>query len=141
MYDRSTLIDVEEFKDRVALLNTLNDDKSLRVLFNTRSIKSNFDSIKSFLGCVNTILEPYSLKICSILKDTRKGKERIRITKYGLKNITGRENIDELLQYRINKGFVINSDIRIFTNNNVYKDLIKIKAMAPDDEDETVYKI
>ena len=53
----------------------------------------------------------------------------------------GRENIDELLQYRINKGFSINTDIRHFTNNNYYAELIKVKEMVVDDEDETVYKI
>jgi len=60
---------------------------------------------------------------------------------YKLDYVLGRENIDELLQYGINKGFSINKDIRVFTNNNYYAELIKVKEMVVDDEDETVYKI
>ena len=60
---------------------------------------------------------------------------------YKLSHVKGRENIDELLQYRINKGFSINTDIRLFSNNNYYTELIKVKEMVVDDEDETVYKI
>jgi hypothetical protein len=137
MYDRTTKINADEFKNRISLLDDFNDDKAMRILFKTRSIKNKFDSLKGFLGCVNSILEPYSLKINSY--DTRKGKERLNM--YKLSHVKGRENIDELLQYRINKGFSINTDIRHFTNNNYYTELIKVKEMVVDDEDETVYKI
>jgi hypothetical protein len=137
MYDRTTKINPDEFKDRIKVLDIFNDDKAMRVLFKTRSIKSSFDSVKGFLGCVNSILEPYSIKISS--KETRKGKDRLNL--YALDHTTGRENIDELLEFRINKGFDINTDIRQFTNNNMYKELIKVKPMVVDDEDETVYRI
>jgi len=156
MYDRTTKINSDEFKNRISLLDVFDDDgsecnskplfpakagkdKAMRILFKTRSIKNKFDSLKSFLGCVNSILEPYSLKINSY--DTRKGKERLNM--YKLSHVKGRENIDELLQYRINKGFSINTDIRHFTNNNYYAELIKIKEieMVADGEDETIYKI
>ena len=119
------------------MLDDFNDDKAMRILFKNRSIKNKFDSLKSFLGCINSILQTYSLKINSY--DTRKGKERLNM--YKLSHVKGRENIDELLQYRINKGFSINTDIRHFTNNNYYTELIKVKEMVVDDEDETVYKI
>ena len=118
-------------------IEVFNDDKAMRILFKNRSIKNKFDSLKSFLGCANSILQTYSLKISSF--KTKTGKERLNM--YKLLHVKGRENIDELLQYRINKGFSINTDIRHFTNNNYYTELIKVKEMVVDDEDETVYKI
>jgi hypothetical protein len=86
---------------------------------------------------MNSILEPYSLKISS----NRKKNNQIVTQVYKLDYVLGRENIDELLQYRINNGFSINTDIRHFINNNYYAELIKVKEMVVDDEDETVYKI
>jgi hypothetical protein len=137
MYDRNTKINADEFKNRISLLDDFNDDKAMRILFKNRSIKNKFDSLKGFLGCMNSILEPYSLKISS----NRKKNNQIVTQVYKLDYVKGRENIDELLQYRINKGFSINTDIRHFINNNYYAELIKGKEMVVDDEDETVYKI
>ena len=137
MYDRTTKINSDEFKNRISLLDVFNDDKAMRILFKNRSIKNKFDSLKSFLGCLNAILEPYSSKISSY--DTRKGKERLNM--YKLSHVKGRENIDELLQYRINKGFSINTDIGHISNNNYYAELVKLKEMVVDDEGETIHKI
>ena len=137
IHDRTTKINSDEFKNRISLLDDFNDDKAMRILFKTRSIKNKFDSLKGFLGCVNSILEQYSLKISS----NRKKVNQIETQVYKLDYVLGRENIDELLQYRINKGFSINTDIRLFNNNNYYAELIKVKEMVVDDEDETVYKI
>ena len=123
MYDRNTKINADEFKNRISLLDDFNDDKAMRILFKNRSIKNKFDSLKSFLGCINSILQTYSLKISN--SRTKTGKDRINV--YTLIHVKGRENIDELLQYRINKGFSINTDIRRFTNNTYYAELIKVK--------------
>ena len=74
MYDRTTKINPDEFKDRIKLLEIFNDDKAMRVLFKTRSIKSSFYSLKGFLGFINSILEPYSIKISSYRKKIDKKK-------------------------------------------------------------------
>jgi len=137
MYDRTTKLSSDEFKQRISLLDVFDDDKAMRILFKIRSIKNKFDSLKSFLGCVNSILQPYSLKINS----NRKKINQIETQVYKLDYVLGRENIDELLQYRINKGFSINTDIRHFTNNNYYAELIKIKEMDVDSDDDTKYKM
>tara|TARA_R110000868_G_scaffold163412_6_gene395633 strand:+ start:126 stop:3101 length:2976 start_codon:yes stop_codon:yes gene_type:complete len=137
MYDRSTKINSDEFKDRIKLLKLFTDDKAMRVLFKTKSIKSSFDSIKGFLGCINTIMLPYSIKISS----KRKKLNQKEIYIYQLENITGRDHIDELLQFRINKGYDIETDIRQITINNIYKELIKVKPIVINSEDETIYKI
>ena len=135
MYDRETKIKSDEFLSRIELLDVFKDDKASRILFNCRSIKSKFDSIKSFLGCVNSILEPYSLKIQS----HRYEENKIRLHNYTLINSKGREHIDELLQYRINNGFDIECSIRKYSPTTYYKDLIKIKpVMVVDDDDEKV---
>jgi hypothetical protein len=137
MYDRKTTLNNDEFTSRISQLETFKDDKGLRILFNCRSIQNNFDSIKSFMGCCNSMLQPYSIKIKSIRKKVD-GKEQYD---YGLSYIKGREYIDELLQYRINKGLKIKCDIRSFTPTDYYKDLIKVKPITDDndDEDEKVY--
>ena len=58
---------------------------------------------------------------------------------YILINSKGREYIDELLQYKINKGNHIEHSIRNYTPTTYYKDLIKIKPlMVIDDEDEKI---
>jgi hypothetical protein len=74
------------------LLDVFNDDKAMRILFKTRSIKNKFDSLKALLGCVNSILEQYSLKISS----NRKKNNQIETQVYKLDYVLGRENIDEL---------------------------------------------
>jgi hypothetical protein len=57
-------------------IDVFNDDKAMRILFKTRSIKNKFDTLKSFLGCVNSILEPYSLKIRATVKKIIKLKHK-----------------------------------------------------------------
>ena len=135
MYDRKTKIETNELISRIEQLNIFNDDKALRILFNCRSIKNKFDSIKSFLGCVNSILETYSLKIQS----NRYKENQKELYNYMLINSKGREHIDELLQYKINNGLVIERNIRKYIPTIYYKDLIKIKSLViEDDEDEKV---
>lgn len=135
MYDRQTKINSNEFISRIEQLEIFNDESDMKLLFKSRSIKKNFDSIKSFLGCVNSILETYSLKIQS--KEYKENQKRFY--NYMLINSKGREHIDELLQYRINNGLIIDASIRKYTPTTYYKDLIKIKPlMVIDDEDEKV---
>jgi hypothetical protein len=130
MYDRKTELKQNEFLSRISSLDCFNDDKGLRILFNCRSIQKNFDSIKSFLGCVNSMLTPYSLKIQSKQK-----KEDNKATYcYTLDKIKERIYIDELLQYKINKGYKINTDIRVYTPTEYYKDLVKVEKEIDDDE-------
>lgn len=135
MYDRQTRIKSDELLSRIEKLDVFNDDKASRILFNCRSIKNKFDSIKSFLGCANSILEQYSLKIQS-----QRYKENSKeFYCYELINSKGREHIDELLQYRIDNGFNIECCIRKYSPTTHYKDLIKIKPpMVIDDDDEKV---
>jgi hypothetical protein len=135
LYDRETFQNKDEFLSRIEHLDNFKDDKSLRILFNCRSIKSNFDSIKSFLGCMNSMLEPYSIKIQS----NRKKENQKEVYYYSLNYISGREYIEELLQYRINKGLKVLGN-RQYTPTEHYKELIKIKPLVEEvDEDETVY--
>jgi hypothetical protein len=133
MYDRQTKIKADELLSRIELLDVFKDDKASRILFNCRSITNKFDSIKSFLGCVNSILEHYSLKIQS----NRYKESNKMLYNYSLINSKGREYIDELLQYRINNGFDIECSIRKYSPTTYYKELIKIKTlMVVDDDDE-----
>ena len=90
LYDRKTFQNKDEFLSRIEHLDNFKDDKSLRILFNCRSIKSNFDSIKSFLGCMNSMLEPYSIKIQS----NRKKENQKEVYYYSLNYIKGREYIE-----------------------------------------------
>lgn len=126
MYDRNTSISATELFDRMKVMETdseiFKNDKASRILFNCRSIFKSFESSKAFLGCVNSILEPYSLKVQSKQKEC-KGK---KFYVYLLSNIKGREHIDELLQYRINKGNELHdsTQIRKFITTHYYKDLM-----------------
>lgn len=130
MYDRKTILNKDEFLSRIENLESFNDDKGLRILFNCRSIQKNFDSIKSFLGCVNSMLLPYSLKVQS----NRKKEDNKETYNYSLDKIKERIYIDELLQYKINKGYKINTDIRVYTPTEYYKDLVKEVKEIDNDE-------
>jgi hypothetical protein len=129
MYDRETTIKAEELNDKlndiVEKNKIFSDDKASRVLFNSRSISKQYNSIKGFLGCVNTLLETYSLIILSIQGTTKINGKRSYV--YSLQNTKGREFIDELLQYRINNGLNMhdNNNIRNYEPTTNYDNLIK----------------
>ena len=121
--------------------NIFSKDKASRILFNSRSIFNEYDSIKGFLGCVNTMLEPYSLFIGS-----KKGNKKIngkRLYEYSLANVSGREFIDELLQYRINKGLILRDArcIRHYNMTDKYASLLKEEHHIEfiDDDDEVIH--
>jgi len=127
MYDRETIIKKDEFLSRIQKLDSFNDDKGLRILFNCRSIQKNFDSIKSFLGCVNSMLLHYSLKVQS----NRKKEDNKETYNYTLDKIKERIYIDELLQYRINKGLTIKCSIRNYKQIEYSEDKEKQHVVGP----------
>ena len=84
--------------------------KLANILFN--SSKVNIKTNKQFLGFVNTVLENYKLKIQS--KEIRVKKEDIekvgktKDTAYSLEWLKGYDTINELIQYKIDKGYKLN---------------------------------
>lgn len=68
---------------------------------------------------MNSMLEPYSIKIQS----NRKKENQKEVYYYSLNYIKGREYIEELLQYRINKGLKVIGN-RDYKPTEHYKELI-----------------
>lgn len=102
--------------------------KLANILFN--SSKVNIKTNKQFLGFVNTVLENYKLKIQS--KEVRVKKEDIekvgktKDTAYSLEWLKGYETINELIQYKIDKGYKLNdtNNLRPKPTTEQYKYLV-----------------
>ena len=102
--------------------------KLATILFN--SSKVNIKTNKQFLGFVNTVLENYKLKIQS--KEVRVKKEDIekvgktKDTTYCLEFLKGYDTINELIQYKIDKGYKLNdtNNLRPKPTTEIYKHLI-----------------
>ena len=148
MYDRETRIRADaltsELNNIVEKNNMFSNDKSSRILFNSRSIFNKYKSVKGFLGCVNTLFEPYSLII--VAKQGNKKIDGKRLYEYSLRNVNGREYIDELLQYRINKGLSLRDSrcVRNYKMTEQYASLqteTKCQDEFIDDDDEMVIHV
>lgn len=137
LYDKKS-IDENELLSNIKDMNIFKDAKSLRILFDVRTIQKDFDTTKSLLGCVNSMLKPYSIKIQSTEITVKQEKTYV----YYLTNIKGREYIEELLQYRINKGLKIEGN-RVYEPTDHYIKLIKPKTEedSDDENDEEVVVI
>jgi hypothetical protein len=105
------------------------NSNSSSVLFST--FRNNIKTTKQFLGFVNSILENYKLVITSNQKRIKKSEIKEDDTKlkeqvYSLKFIDGFDTINELIQYKINKGYKLfdTKKIRPTPNTDVYKHLI-----------------
>lgn len=110
------------------------ENKSYTTLFNTT--KTEIKTNKQFMGFLNSVLSNYKLFISS-KKARIKGDCKKRHQVYKLEFIEGYETINEIIQYRINKGFklVDSNNIRPVVDTDTYKDLIKIKEVQEIEED------
>ena len=113
LFDNKTISrdDFEKNIDEIIKTNELFiNPKLANILFN--SSKVNIKTNKQFLGFVNTVLENYKLKIQS--KEIRVKKEDIekigktKDTAYSLEWLKGYDTINELIQYKIDKGYKLN---------------------------------
>ena len=105
------IITPDEFNERAEIIknnNQLFKNNNLKVLFNKLKITNKFETNKAFLGIINSVLENYSIKIQYIQKKI-KGK---LCQFYKLEIL---DNIDEIIQYKVNKGF------KLVDTNNIFK--------------------
>ena len=119
-----------------------NKDKSkLRTLFTTFSFKS-VKSIRDFMLFVNNILINYGLKITSqskkILKSEKTTDDKTKKRVYCLEFCDNYNTINELIQYKINRGYKLNDtdEIRPEVETNEYEDLIKTVEEEEEEEEE-----
>lgn len=110
------------------------ENKSYTTLFNTT--KTEIKTNKQFMGFINSVLSNYKLYISSEKARIKGTDQRQQV--YKLKFIDGYETINELIQYKINKGFklVDSNNIRPVVKTETYKDLIKIKEVQEIEEDD-----
>lgn len=126
------IISREEFETNIEDIMKTNElfinPKLVKVLFN--SSKVGIKTNRQFLGFVNSILENYKLKIKSDEVRVKKADiEKVGKTKdtaYSLQFMDGYETINELIQYKINKGYKLNdtNNIRPPVKTNKYSYLI-----------------
>ena len=105
------IITPDEFNERAEIIknnNQLFKNNNLKVLFNKLKITNKFETNKAFLGIINSVLENYSIKIQYIQKKI-KGK---LCPFYKLEIL---DNVDEIIQYKVNKGF------KLVDTNNIFK--------------------
>jgi len=97
-----------------------------KTLFNVNKNKRDLTQ-KGFLGFINTILDDY----CINIKYHQLPKSQNRATSY---IIIQKDNINEILQYKIRKGFILNdtNKIRTAPTTTVYKDLVIWEIKAED---------
>ena len=123
------------------LINFKNIFSNSELYINQKAAKINYDipyfkfddkttSIKQLLGHINTILRDYSLKI-SLHRATAKN---IRTSYYKIEILN---DVDELLKYKIEKGYKLIDDTDIFEcEKDNLKSLIIDKEEDSDDENE-----
>jgi hypothetical protein len=126
------MISRENFEKNVEEIMKTNElfinPKLVKVLFN--SSKVGIKTNRQFLGFVNSILENYKLKIKSdeirVKKEDIEKIGKTKDTAYSLQFIDGYETINELIQYKINKGYKLNdtNNIRPTVKTNKYGYLI-----------------
>ena len=118
----------EKTKDIVSTNEIFTNPKQAKILFN--SSKVDIKTNRQFLGFINTILENYKLKIFSHdIKVKKKDIEKLgktNSTEYSLGFLPGYENINEFLQYKIDKGYKLidTNNIRPKATTEKYKHLI-----------------
>jgi hypothetical protein len=122
VFDEKKIIkpDFDKLVDKITKENPLFTDKKLKVLFNMHkeeALKNN----KQFLGYTNAILENYCIKLTY---------ERVRVKgqkdKIGAYKLEQLNNINEILEYKIRKGYHLwdEKKIRKTSTTDIYKDLV-----------------
>lgn len=107
--------------DKAIKDNTLFTDKNIKVLFNINKADGDVKTNKKFLGYINAILDNYSIKISYEQVRIKGQKERI-----GIYKLVHLNNINEVLEYKIRKGFRLCDEkkIRKTSTTEIYKDLV-----------------
>ena len=137
IFDNKLLSDKElnERFEYIKINNELFKNDNIKFLFNMLLIKRNkLDSNKAVLGLINSVLEPYSVKIQSVQKKVN-GKHQYF---YKLELL---DNIDEIIYYKINRGFKLVDDQNIFKydvsqREPKYNHLISDKIEVDEELDE-----
>jgi len=107
-------------KENILYTNQLNT----QVRFNLSKIKK-IENIKQFLGFTNSLLEQYSIRLTY---DRKHNKEVNK--KEAIYNLEILNNINELVEYKIKKGFVLKDSLKVRPEptSNYYKDLFDFEA-------------
>ena len=136
LFKSDILVKETEFKTRVKNIietNKIFTEKGSRTLFKTYNYKV-IESNKQFLFFINSILLNYGLKIRSERKRIKKkdkkdedkdeGKNKEQV--YNMEFLEGFNEINEIIQYKINRGFKIEDkdNIRPTPTTTTYEHLI-----------------
>lgn len=131
IFDDETTCYKDEFEVKIKNLiddNELFKNTKLRTLFTTlnyKTIKNNRD----FMKFVNEVLSNYGLIIKTDRRRTKKCEGKLNAIEqvYKLSFADGYESINEIIQYKINKGYKLNdtNNIRPDVKTSIYKHLIK----------------
>jgi len=113
-------------KNNILFTNQLNT----QVRFNLNKIKK-IESVKGFLGFVNSLLESYNVKVSYDRKRVKGEKEKVAC--YNLEILN---DINELLEYKIRKGFKLVDDknIRPKSTTEKYKNMIDFEKLKEIEE-------
>lgn len=127
IFDTTPILKEDFIKNSESLM--LNNDfftnfTNTKALFNINKNKRDLTS-KGFLGFINTILDEYCLNI----KYHQLPKSQNRATSY---IIVQKDNINEILQYKIRKGFILHdtNKIRTIATTTIYKELVILEIKA-----------
>lgn len=138
LFDEKTYISRQDFESNIDTILKTNEifinPKLSKVLFNTSKvdIKTN----KQFLGFINSVLGNYKLKIKSVEVRVKKSDiEKVGKTKdtaYSLGFLEHYDTINELIQYKVDKGMNLfdSKNLRPKPTTQKYKDLV-IEEVIP----------
>ena len=134
------------------------DELNRKILFNEKKNKSeDIKNNKQFLGYVNILLFNYCIKIISFRYRINKltKKDKISLTKEQIKEHNANSglttaykierlmNIDEIIDYKIRKGFILKDiqKIRKYGKTEFYKDLIDWNKDSKKDNKKSILEI